>query len=77
MLLFCVTSNASSQRNLHDCAERARYELPHGVAKIDLIGAQHEKIYLELHPTGRSNGLDRRTSLRGPRPQRPRQLYPA
>jgi hypothetical protein len=47
------------------------------VAKIDLIGAQHEKIYLELHPTGRSNGLDRRTSLRGPRPQRPRQLYPA
>src|SRR6476469_8604098 len=49
-LIFALTSDGFSHRELRDYAERVRAELLDvaDVAKIDLIGAQDEKIYLEF-----------------------------
>src|SRR6185312_3612993 len=49
-LLFALTSDGFSHRELRDYAERLRAELRGApdVAKIDLIGTQDEKIYLEF-----------------------------
>ena len=49
-LIFALTSDGFSHRELRDHAERVRGELLRvpDVAKIDLIGTQDEKIYLEF-----------------------------
>jgi multidrug efflux pump subunit AcrB len=49
-LIFALTSDGFSHRELRDHAERVRGELRGApdVAKIDLIGTQDEKIYLEF-----------------------------
>ena len=49
-LIFALTSDGFSHRELRDYAERVRAELlrVRDVAKIDLIGTQDEKIYLEF-----------------------------
>src|SRR6201993_2928113 len=49
-LIFALTSDGFSHRELHDYAERVRAELLSipDVAKIDLLGTQDEKIYLEF-----------------------------
>ena len=49
-LIFALTSDGFSHRELRDYAERLRGELRGApdVAKIDLIGTQDEKIYLEF-----------------------------
>jgi multidrug efflux pump subunit AcrB len=49
-LIFALTSDGFSHRELRDHAERVRAELlgVPDVAKIDLIGTQDEKIYLEF-----------------------------
>src|SRR6476620_7719918 len=49
-LIFALTSDGFSQRELRDYAERARAELlgVPDVSKIDLLGTQDEKIYLEF-----------------------------
>jgi multidrug efflux pump len=49
-LIFALTSDGFSHRELRDQAERLRGELRGApdVAKIDLIGTQDEKIYLEF-----------------------------
>ena len=49
-LIFALTSDGFSHRELRDHAERLRGELRGvpDVAKIDLIGTQDEKIYLEF-----------------------------
>src|SRR6188474_2800914 len=49
-LVFALTSDGFSQRELRDYAERVRAELlgVADVAKIDLLGTQDEKIYLEF-----------------------------
>jgi multidrug efflux pump len=49
-LIFALTSDGFSHRELRDYAERVRAELltVPDVAKIDLLGAQDEKIYLEF-----------------------------
>ena len=49
-LIFALTSDGFSHRELRDHAERLRGELLSvpDVAKIDLIGTQDEKIYLEF-----------------------------
>ncbi len=49
-LIFALTSDGFSHRELRDHAERIRSELRGvpDVAKIDLIGTQDEKIYLEF-----------------------------
>ena len=49
-LIFALTSDGFSQRELRDYAENVRAELLSvtDVAKIDLLGTQDEKIYLEF-----------------------------
>jgi len=49
-LIFALTSDGFSQRELRDYAERLRAELlgVPDVVKIDLLGTQDEKIYLEF-----------------------------
>jgi multidrug efflux pump len=49
-LIFALTSDGFGKRELRDYAERVRAELleVHDVAKIDLLGTQDEKIYLEF-----------------------------
>ena len=49
-LIFALTSDGFSHRELRDYAERVRAELLSvpDVAKIDLLGSQDEKIYLEF-----------------------------
>jgi multidrug efflux pump len=49
-LIFALTSDGFGKRELRDCAERVRAELlgVPDVAKIDLLGTQDEKIYLEF-----------------------------
>ena len=49
-LIFALTADGFSHRDLRDHAERVRGELLNvpDVAKIDLIGTQDEKIYLEF-----------------------------
>jgi multidrug efflux pump subunit AcrB len=49
-LIFALTSDGFSHRELRDYAERVRSELlsVRDVAKIDLLGTQDEKIYLEF-----------------------------
>ncbi len=49
-LIFALTSDGFSHRELRDYAERVRAELlgVADVAKIDLLGTQDEKIYLEF-----------------------------
>src|SRR6478672_10461374 len=49
-LIFALTSNGFGQRELRDYAERLRADLlgVPDVAKIDVLGAQDEKIYLEF-----------------------------
>jgi multidrug efflux pump subunit AcrB len=49
-LIFALTSDGFGQRELRDYAERVRGELLRvpDVAKIDFIGTQDEKIYLEF-----------------------------
>jgi multidrug efflux pump subunit AcrB len=49
-LIFALTSDGFSHRELRDYAERTRAELLSvpDVAKIDLLGTQDEKIYLEF-----------------------------
>ena len=49
-LIFALTSDGFSHRELRDYAERVRAELlgVPDVAKIDLLGTQDEKIYLEF-----------------------------
>jgi len=49
-LIFALTSDGFSRRELRDYAERVRAELLSvpDVAKIDLLGTQDEKIYLEF-----------------------------
>jgi len=49
-LIFALTSDGFSHRELRDYAERVRAELlgVSDVAKIDLLGTQDEKIYLEF-----------------------------
>ena len=49
-LIFALTSDGFSKRELRDYAERVRAELlgVPDVAKIDLLGTQDEKIYLEF-----------------------------
>ncbi|MGE0766628.1 MAG: efflux RND transporter permease subunit [Hyphomicrobiaceae bacterium] len=49
-LIYALTSDGFSHRQLRDVAESARTELlrVRDVAKVDLIGAQDEKIYLEF-----------------------------
>lgn len=49
-LIFALTSDGFTHRELHDHAERLRADLLQvpDVAKIDLIGVQDEKIYLEF-----------------------------
>src|SRR6476660_5821672 len=49
-LIFALTSDGFSHRELRDYAERVRAELltVPDVAKIDLLGSQDEKIYLEF-----------------------------
>jgi multidrug efflux pump subunit AcrB len=49
-LIFALTSDGFSHRELRDYAERLRAELlgVADVAKIDLLGSQDEKIYLEF-----------------------------
>jgi multidrug efflux pump subunit AcrB len=49
-LIFALTSDGFSHRELRDFAERVRAELlgVPDVAKIDLLGTQDEKIYLEF-----------------------------
>jgi multidrug efflux pump subunit AcrB len=49
-LIFALTSDGFSHRELRDHVERVRAELLSvpDVAKIDLLGAQDEKIYLEF-----------------------------
>ena len=49
-LIFALTSDGFSHRELRDYAERVRAELLRvpDVAKIDLLGTQDEKIYLEF-----------------------------
>lgn len=49
-LIFALTADGFSHRELHDYAERVRADLLQvpDVAKIDLIGVQDEKIYLEF-----------------------------
>jgi multidrug efflux pump subunit AcrB len=49
-LIFALTSDGFSRRDQRDYAERVRAELLEvpDVAKIDLLGAQDEKIYLEF-----------------------------
>ena len=49
-LIFALTSDGFSHRELRDYAERVRAELLSvpDVAKIDLLGTQDEKIYLEF-----------------------------
>ena len=49
-LIFALTSDGFGQRELRDYAERVRAELlgVPDVSKIDLIGTQDEKIYLEF-----------------------------
>ena len=49
-LIFALTSDGFSHRELRDYAERVRAELlgVSDIAKIDLLGSQDEKIYLEF-----------------------------
>ncbi len=49
-IIYALTTDGFSQRELRDYAERIRTEmlLVPDVAKVDLIGAQDEKIYLEF-----------------------------
>jgi multidrug efflux pump len=49
-LIFALTADGFSKRELRDYAERVRAELlgVPDVAKIDLLGTQDEKIYLEF-----------------------------
>jgi multidrug efflux pump subunit AcrB len=49
-LIFALTSDGFSHRELRDYAERVRAELLSvpDVSKIDLLGTQDEKIYLEF-----------------------------
>jgi multidrug efflux pump subunit AcrB len=49
-LIFALTSDGFSQRELRDQAERVRAELlgVPDVSKIDLLGTQDEKVYLEF-----------------------------
>jgi multidrug efflux pump subunit AcrB len=49
-LIFALTSDGFSHRDLRDHAERLRAELlrVRDVAKVDLVGVQDEKIYLEF-----------------------------
>ena len=49
-LIFALTSDGFSHRELRDYAERVRAELlgVPDVAKIDLLGTQDEKVYLEF-----------------------------
>src|SRR5436190_7084051 len=49
-LIFALTSDGFSHRELRDYAERVRADLLNvpDVAKIDLLGTQDEKIYLEF-----------------------------
>src|SRR6201993_4561489 len=49
-LIFALTSDGFGKRELRDYAERVRAELleEHDVAKIDLLGTQDERIYLEF-----------------------------
>ena len=49
-IIYALTSDGFSQREVRDHAERVRAELLRvpDVAKVDLIGAQDEKIYLEF-----------------------------
>ena len=49
-LIFALTSDGFSQRELRDYSERVRAELLSvpDVSKIDLLGTQDEKIYLEF-----------------------------
>src|SRR5580700_5780375 len=49
-LIFALTSDGFGQRELRDYAERVRAELlgVPDVSKIDLLGTQDEKIYLEF-----------------------------
>src|SRR4029077_7089091 len=51
-LIFALTSDGFSHRELRDYAERLRGELRGvpDVAKIDLLGTQEETIYLEFSP---------------------------
>ena len=57
-LIFALTSDGFSHRELRDYAERVRAELLSvpDVAKIDLLGTQDEKIYLEFDPATRCHG---------------------
>ena len=58
-LIFALTSDGFSHRELRDYAERVRAELLSvpDVAKIDLLGSQDEKIYLEFStPATRCHG---------------------
>jgi len=49
-IIYALTSDGFTQRELRDYADRVRAELLRvkDVAKVDLIGAQDEKIYLEF-----------------------------
>ena len=60
-LIFALTSDGFGNRELRDYAERVRAELlgVPDVAKIDLLGTQDEKIYLEF-----SNSAARRHGAR-------------
>src|SRR5690349_443715 len=49
-LIFALTADGFSHRELHDIANQMRAELlrVHDVAKVELVGAQDERIYLEF-----------------------------
>jgi multidrug efflux pump len=49
-LIFALTSDGFSHRELHDIADRLRADLlrVRDVAKVELVGVQDEKIYLEF-----------------------------
>ena len=51
-LIYALTSDGFTHRQLRDYAESVRTALlgVRDVAKVDLIGAQDEKIYLEFSP---------------------------
>ena len=49
-LIFALTADGFSHRELHDIANQMRAELlrVHDVAKVELVGVQDERIYLEF-----------------------------
>jgi multidrug efflux pump subunit AcrB len=77
-IIYALTSDGFSQREMRDYAEKIRAQLFRvpDVKKIDLVGAQDEKIYIEFSPSVISNlGIDTNEIVRAI--QAPNQVLPA